>query len=120
MSVRDLLWQLLALGGVVDPANVQKVAYTATAGVSTVLARNTPYLLIATTDAHIKFGYNNAVAAVAANDLFIPAKIPMVFFTGDFSFVSAIQDAAGGTLWIAKVSQDAEARQTSSTGQFGA
>lgn len=110
MSLRDVRWQLLPLGGVIDPANVQKVA---TGNRSTALRPHTFVLLVADADSNIKFGDGSVSAA--STDFFLPAKTYVVFSTGLFTNVAVI----GGNLYLAQLIDDIEPPQAIPAGQFG-
>lgn len=84
------------------PNTVQKVAYTATAGTITnaVGANTTVIRVYCTTDAHIAIG---AAPTATANDSPIALKQPEYFRVRKGDKVSAIQQSAGGDLYVTEM-----------------
>ena len=77
----------------------QKVAYTATAGTSSAVAAQTRAVIVwVSTDAYISFE-----GTATTSDTPIPANTPMLFRIQGGQTVSAVQDAAGGNLFVGEV-----------------
>jgi len=114
-----ILNQLRALGGLLS-TTVQKVTSTGTtAAVGTALKKHTPYWIIGDLAFHIKRGVFGATEA-AATDMFVPANVPVVLWTGDSTAFAIIRDAGTGTcnVYIAEVEADTEPVPSSATGQY--
>lgn len=87
----------------------QKIAYTGTAGSSTKLDANANSVMVFTTTlAFIKVSVGNAVVAALTTDIpitpntmvILPIEKPTGPSLDGQIFVSAIQDAAGGNLYV--------------------
>lgn len=84
--------------------STQAVAYTGTQGRSTVLGGQTTIVrIVCTSNAHLKFG-GSAVAATTG-DLYITSGREEYFYVQPASYVSAIQDSAGGTMYLTEMSR---------------
>lgn len=92
----------------------QKVSYTGTAGSSSALPQGTTGVLCyCSTAAYIKVGWGASSVSATAADLPVPANTfvllevpkrgPNDAAGSDQAFVSAIQDAAGGNLFVQPV-----------------
>lgn len=82
----------------------QTVAYTGTAGVATNAfgTQTTTIYVVSTTACFIKFG--TAPTATTA-DMYLPANFPFVLQCRGGEKVSAIQVAAGGSLYVTEMSR---------------
>src|SRR5207244_1204247 len=98
MAAQDLFWALVALTGILDPGDVQKIA-TGQRN-SSALRKHTPVVLVADADSHIKFGDSSVTADT--NDFLLPAKVPMRFFTGLNQYVAV----TGGNVWVGMLKED--------------
>ena len=79
-----------------------KVAYTGTAGTTAALGTNASVVrVVATTDCFIEIG--TAPTAVADTGLYLPALVPEYFACPPSAKVSAIQVAAGGTIYVTPI-----------------
>lgn len=88
--VQDIFWV----------ARSQKVAYTATAGrIGAALGEGVKAVRVTLSSAgYVALG-NSGVTATA-NDSFLPASTPRLYQVRAATHVSAIQDSAGGTLYV--------------------
>lgn len=81
----------------------QTVAYTGTAGTSSAIGDQTEEVrLVASTDCFVTV---NSVTATTANGFFLPADTPEYVHVTRGSTISAIQDAAGGNLYITEMTR---------------
>lgn len=80
------------------PGTTQNVAYTGTHGVITNPVGRTQIRVYCTTDAFIVIGA--APVATAAAGMPVTGKIPEVYDCEQGDKVSAIQQSAGGTLYV--------------------
>ena len=80
----------------------QSVAYTATASAtaSAVGPQTRRVLISASSDCHIRFG---ATPVATTADTFVPANSTMFLSIRPGQKVSAVQDSAGGTLWVSEM-----------------
>lgn len=82
------------------PGLTQAVSYTGTAGNSTAFAAQfTAAWVVVTTDAFVKVGST----AVANQDMYLPAFVPVVLGLNPSSVISAVQVSAGGTMYVTPV-----------------
>lgn len=84
------------------PGTTQKVAYTGTAGtISTAVGSQTRIVrLVVTSNAYVAFG---ASPTATTSDMYMPANVPEYFTMSPGDKVSAIQDAAGGSLIVTEI-----------------
>lgn len=83
-------------------STTQKVAYTGTAGVITnpVGSYTTLCRIVVTSNAYIAFG---TAPTATTSDVYMPANVPEYFTIRPGEKVSAVQDAAGGTLIVTEM-----------------
>ena len=96
-------WIPIAPWKVVD-GTAQKISYTATAGTSNAVGAQTRAVLVSvTSDAHVKI--TQAGTAATTSDTLIKASWPpIVLGISPGDKVSAVQDAASGTLYVTELS----------------
>lgn len=83
----------------------QSISYTGTAGTSAVVnASTTEVIVTLTTDGYVAVG---SAPTATSGDMFLPAYVPSppLAVTGGTSKISAIRDAASGTMKIAEFSR---------------
>ena len=87
----------------------QNLSYTASSVVSTELAAGR-YVILATTDCHVKLGASGVVAVADTGSFIVKAGErwfftvrPKELGTGERSFIAAIRDVASGTLYVRRV-----------------
>jgi hypothetical protein len=80
----------------IKPGTALKVAYGA-ASVQSAAVGATTIMLVATTAVHVVIGQN---PTATTNDTLIPANTPVWFECAKTDLVAAIQDSAGGSLYI--------------------
>ncbi len=85
------------------PVGTEAVSYTGTAGTTAagVGAHIQRVALYATTDCHIAFG--GSTVAATTDDFFLPGGQLAMFVIHPGQYVSAIQSASGGTLYVNQV-----------------
>ena len=88
----------------IQPGTVQAVPYTGTSAETTAVGSQTrAVLLYATSTCHIRYG-QGAQAAVAATDFPLPGGAsPLILGCSPGDRFAAVQDTAGGTLWLVEL-----------------
>ncbi len=81
------------------PGTSQKVAYDTTTQSAALGARTSVVRLIASTDAHVKFGAN-PTALTDGTSTFLKANIEYFFGVAPGSKIAAIKDSGAGNLFI--------------------
>lgn len=79
------------------PGTVQKVTVSGTSAATSNAVTSSIVRLLSTTDCHIKFG---VTPTATTNDTLLLANIPEYFAINNGEKVAAIQNAAGGTLYV--------------------
>jgi len=96
MSLQDILYQLLSMGGgTIDPNGTQKVASGGANG--TALPPYTTVMVVADADSHIKLG--QAGVSAGTSDFFLPAKVPVNIFLGPYTYIGV----TGGNVYISQL-----------------
>lgn len=87
------------------PATVQTVAYTGTAAASAAVGAQITVVRLVATTACFVFLSDAGTAATAANGVYLPAATELWLRVNTSTKLSAIQSAAGGSLYITEMTR---------------
>lgn len=94
---RDSHDTLMGVFGTPDTGNTIAQAFTGTAAANTNLKVHKWYRFIATEDCHVHIA---ASGDATTSHMFMKAGVPEVFYSGQYTRFSVIQNSAAGTLFV--------------------
>ena len=88
----------VAIQGCLHPCQTIAIPYTGVAGVNSGPIVAQVVRIRATTNCYVKFSSSSVLAV--NTDMYLPANTPEMFSMAEDTYISAIQVASGGTLYV--------------------